>query len=338
MSNNFDENHFHKITTNALNALAGIAHNLKLQEWYQQYLSPKGIIFRQFPNFKTLTPAEKKTVGKLHNDIKNSLTQKFKIKQQQLLQNQQKSPTDLTLPHFNFIKGHRHPIYLTLRKMTDILFAMNFDIINGPIIEQEYYNFDSLNTPINHPARNMQDTFYVDSTNLPNNTKGSYLLRTQTSNVQVRALEQYGAPLRAFAPGICLRRDTIDNTHHINFHQIEGIYVDKEASLQNLIDDLNYLISQTFDDKAKIRLRPHYFPFTEPSFEIDIALPDTASTWYEICGCGLIHPNVLHSAKISDQYQGYAFGIGIERIAMIYYQIDDIRHFYNNLVPFISQF
>ena len=267
---------------------------------------------------------EKKVMGPLLNQTKKELEEAFSQRLEEV--NQQISyDFDETLPTY-VENGSLHPITLVAKEMTDILKKMGFTVVSGPEMEEEYYNFEALNIPKDHPARDMQDTYYLDN---------GKLLRTHTSPNQVRAMQKYGAPLKVCAPGRVFRNEDMDANHDTTFFQLEGMVIDKGISISNLIYVMRSLLSETFKREVKVRLRPGFFPFTEPSFELDCSClicggkgcPTCKNSgWLEFCGCGMIHPNVLRESGIDPkEYTGFAFGFGITRIAMMKYKIGDIR-------------
>lgn len=235
---------------------------------------------------------------------------------------------DVTLPGRGFARGGLHPLTHVRMRVTRLLMTMGFRVAEGPEIEDEYHNFEALNIPPNHPARAMQDTFYID---------GQHLLRTQTSPVQIREMEKYGAPIRLIAPGRVYRRDS-DQTHTPMFHQVEGLLIDKTCSFGQLKGLLQDFMRRFFEADLALRFRPSYFPFTEPSAEVDIRSPKTGE-WLEVLGCGMVHPNVLRQVNLDpDEYIGFAFGMGLDRLAMLYYGIPDLRMMFTNDLQFLQQF
>ncbi|MBP3358580.1 MAG: phenylalanine--tRNA ligase subunit alpha, partial [Opitutales bacterium] len=253
---------------------------------------------------------------------------------------------DISMPNIDIQRGTIHPLTLTIRKICDIFKRAGFTVAEATNLETEWFCFDALNTPADHPARDAQDTLFMPrntvATNVPKHADELYLLRSHTSSVQIRAMLKEGAPIRILAPGRAFRRDTVDATHSANFHQIEGLYVDKNVRLTDLKGALDYLFKNLFGASAKTRLRPSFFPFTEPSFEVDFMSADLgklSNKWIEILGCGMVDPNVIRNVGLDPEvYTGYAFGLGVERIAMLMHSIDDIRHFYANDTRFLKQF
>lgn len=289
-----------------------------------KYIGKKSRISEVMASIKELPIEEKKEIGGLCNKLKNEITQKVKEKKEILISNST-FEFDLTMP-VNKDRGSLSPITIVGKEVCDILQKLGFTIVSGPEIEDEYHNFDALNIPQSHPARDMQDTYW---TNL------GRLLRTHTSPCQVRAMEKYGAPLRIAAPGRCFRNEDIDACHENTFFQLEGMVIDKEVSISNLLYVMKGILSEIFEKEVEVRLRPGYFPFVEPGFELDIkclicrgkGCPTCKdSGWLELCPCGMVHPNVLKMSNINpDEYSGFAFGIGLTRLAMMKYHINDIR-------------
>lgn len=253
---------------------------------------------------------------------------------------------DPTLPPSCNFTGGTHPLTNTRRRIVSIFRKIGFTVAEATETETEWFCFDALNTPEDHPARDEQDTLFFPPSSKWNNIKQkkdeSYVLRTHTSSVQIRSLFREKPPLRIIAPGRCFRRDTVDATHSANFHQTEGLYVDKKVTIKDLKGVLDFFLKELFGDKVETRLRPSFFPFTEPSFEVDLRAPNIgklSDQWIEIMGCGMIDPKVLNLVNLDpEEWTGFAFGIGIERVAMILHGIDDIRHFYTNDFRFLSQF
>ena len=313
----------------------------ELEEFRIKFISKKGIIQGFFSSLKDIDDDKRKMYGSKINELKikvNEIIEKSKVKLSSV--SDKKSELDYSLPG-DFLKlGSRHPISIVKNKIIDIFSKIGFDISEGPEIEDDWHNFTALNLPEYHPARDMQDTFYVSK-------NPDYLLRTHTSSVQIRHMENNEPPIRTISPGRVYRNEDISARSHCFFHQIEGLYVDENVSFVDLKQTLLHFTKELFG-KSKIRLRPSYFPFTEPSAELDIywGLNSEAdhritkgTGWLEILGCGMVDPNVLQNCKIdSKKFSGYAFGMGIERITMLLYQIEDIRTFYENDIRFLQQF
>jgi phenylalanyl-tRNA synthetase alpha chain len=307
-----------------------------------KFLSKKGILNDLFAEFKNVAPAERKDFGQALNTLKNAAQDKVNLLKETLENlNEQKSIYgDLTKPAEPIELGSRHPISIVRNKIIDVFSRVGFTVSEGPEIEDDWHNFTALNLPEYHPARDMQDTFFIE-------TNPDILLRTHTSSVQVRYMENNKPPIRTISPGRVFRNEDISARAHCIFHQVEGLYIDTDVSFADLKQTLLYFTKEMFG-KSKIRLRPSYFPFTEPSAEVDIYWGLETETdykitkgtgWLEIMGCGMVDPNVLKNANIDPEiYSGYAFGMGIERIAMLLYQIPDIRMFYENDVRFLEQF
>jgi phenylalanyl-tRNA synthetase alpha chain len=306
-----------------------------------KYLGKKGILNDFFAAFKEVPLQEKRDYGQALNTLKNAVAEKVKALQAQTVDpSSQSNHGDLSRPSFPVDLGSRHPLSLVKNRIVDIFSQIGFNISEGPEIEDDWHNFTALNLPEYHPARDMQDTFFIQ-------TDPDILLRTHTSSVQVRYMENHKPPIRTISPGRVFRNEAISARAHCIFHQVEGLYIDKNVSFADLKQTLLYFTKALFG-KSKIRLRPSYFPFTEPSAEVDIYWGLETETdyritkgtgWLEIMGCGMVDPNVLKNCNIDpEEYSGYAFGMGIERIAMLLYQIGDIRLFFENDVRFLSQF
>jgi phenylalanyl-tRNA synthetase alpha chain len=306
-----------------------------------KYLGKKGILNDFFTAFKEVSPKVKRDYGQALNTLKNAVDEKVKALQAQTADTASKgNHGDLSRPSFPLDFGSRHPLSLVKNRIVDIFSQIGFNISEGPEIEDDWHNFTALNLPEYHPARDMQDTFFIQ-------TDPDILLRTHTSSVQVRYMENYRPPIRTISPGRVFRNEAISARSHCIFHQVEGLYIDKNISFADLKQNLLYFTKALFGN-SKIRLRPSYFPFTEPSAEVDIYWGLETETdyritkgtgWLEIMGCGMVDPNVLENCNIDPKkYSGYAFGMGIERIAMLMYQIGDIRLFFENDIRFLSQF
>ena len=307
-----------------------------------KYLCSKGIIKELFADFKQVEPALKKEIGQSLNNLRNAATEKINELKENLetVGSEKKIYGDLTRPGEQIELGSRHPISIVKNQIIDVFSRIGFTVSEGPEIEDDWHNFTALNLPEYHPARDMQDTFFIEK-------DPDMLLRTHTSSVQVRYMENNKPPIRTISPGRVFRNEDISARAHCIFHQIEGLYIDTDVSFADLKQTLLYFTKEMFG-KSKIRLRPSYFPFTEPSAEVDIYWGLETETdyritkgtgWLEIMGCGMVDPNVLKNANIDpEKYTGYAFGMGIERIAMLLYQIPDIRMFYENDIRFLEQF
>ncbi|MDD2985756.1 phenylalanine--tRNA ligase subunit alpha [Flavobacterium sp.] len=313
-----------------------------LEQFRIKFLGSKGLLKDLFAEFKNVPTEQKKEFGLVINTLKTKAEEKVKSLQERI---ESKEETigilgDLTRPGEPFSIGSRHPISIVKNQIIDIFANIGFNVSDGPEIEDDWHNFTALNLPEYHPARDMQDTFFIQ-------TNPDVLLRTHTSSVQVRYMENNKPPIRTISPGRVFRNEAVSSRSHCIFHQVEGLYIDKEVSFADLKQTLLYFTKEMFG-KSKIRLRPSYFPFTEPSAEVDIYWGLKTETdyritkgtgWLEIMGCGMVDPNVLKNCGINpDEYNGFAFGMGIERIAMLLYQIGDIRMFYENDVRFLEQF
>ncbi len=314
----------------------------QLEAFRIKYLGSKGLLKDFFAEFKNVPNEQKKEFGQVINELKTSAEEKVKSIQD-ALENKEVAKGiygDTTRPGEAMNIGSRHPISIVKNQMIDIFSTIGFNVSEGPEIEDDWHNFTALNLPEYHPARDMQDTFFIQ-------TNPDVLLRTHTSSVQVRYMENNKPPIRTISPGRVFRNEAVSSRSHCIFHQVEGLYIDKDVSFADLKQTLLYFTKEMFG-KSKIRLRPSYFPFTEPRAEIDIYWGLKTETdyritkgtgWLEIGGCGMVDPNVLKNCGINpDEYTGFAFGMGVERIAMLLYQIGDIRMFYENDVRFLEQF
>ena len=320
-----------------------------LDKFRIKYISRKGILNDLFEEFKTVENDQKRAVGQELNKLKNLAEQQLKSFTEALEQrggeSAKQSNLDLTMPVSPNFAGTIHPLTLTRQRVLEIFARMGFNHEDGPEIETDWYNFTALNFPEDHPAREMQDTFFVEKKAVQ---KDDVLLRTHTSNVQVRLMERKKPPIRSLMIGRVYRNEAISARAHCQFHQIEGLYVDKNVSFKDLKDTLYHFAKEMFGKDTKIRLRPSYFPFTEPSAEIDISCFICKgsgcnickhSGWVEIAGSGMADPSVLENSGIdSEEYTGFAFGMGIERITMLRYGINDLRVFFENDVRFLRQF
>ena len=307
-----------------------------------KYLGSKGILKDLFAEFKNVDQSMRKDFGQALNRLKNLAEEKVTTLNENLDKAKEDKGFygDLTRPSEPIELGSRHPISIVKNQIIDVFSRIGFTVSEGPEIEDDWHNFTALNLPEYHPARDMQDTFFIE-------TDPDILLRTHTSSVQVRYMEDHKPPIRTISPGRVFRNEDISARAHCIFHQVEGLYIDTDVSFADLKQTLLYFTKEMFG-KSKIRLRPSYFPFTEPSAEVDIYWGLETETdykitkgtgWLEIMGCGMVDPNVLKNANIDpEKYSGYAFGMGIERIAMLLYQIPDIRMFYENDVRFLEQF
>jgi phenylalanyl-tRNA synthetase alpha chain len=317
----------------------------EVEQFRLKFISKKGVIADLFTKMKNIPPEQRKEYGAKINAIKDAAEEKFKLMNEALeaaLLSDIKPPFDLTLPVIPDELGGIHPLTATLQKIVRIFRNIGFNLSEGPEIEDDWHNFSALNFPPNHPAREMQDTFFIEKS--PTET----LLRTHTSSVQVRVYENQQPPIRTLSPGRVYRNEAISARAHCIFHQVEGLYVDRNVSFADLKQTLLYFAKEMFGKDSDIRLRPSFFPFTEPSAELDIYIGTATEAdirlskgtgWLEIGGCGMVDPNVLAASGIDpDKYTVFAFGFGIERIAMIKYDIKDLRLFTENDVRFLKQF
>jgi len=314
----------------------------ELEQFRIQYLGKKGLLNDFFAAFKEVPNEEKKAFGQVINELKQKAENKVQELRELLEERKEKKGSygDLTRPAAPNEVGARHPISLVKNEILRIFANIGFDVSDGPEMEDDWHNFTALNLPEYHPARDMQDTFFIQ-------TDPDILLRTHTSSVQIRYMEEHQPPIRTISPGRVFRNEAISARSHCLFHQVEGLYIDKNVSFADLKQTLLYFTKEMFG-KSRIRLRPSYFPFTEPSAEVDIYWGlnnevdyriTKGTGWLEIMGCGMTDPNVLKNCGIDNEvYSGFAFGMGIERIAMLLYQIGDIRMFYENDMRFLEQF
>ncbi len=319
-------------------------HSQKKEEIEQfriKFNGKKGILNDLFEQFKSVSNDQKKEYGQKINLLKQSISAKLEeLTQSGSSQNVVAEKEDLTRPGFPLELGSRHPINLVKNRITDIFKSIGFAVADGPEIEDDWHNFTALNLPEYHPARDMQDTFFIE-------TNPDVLLRTHTSSVQIRYMEQNEPPIRILSPGRVFRNEAVSSRSHCIFHQIEGLYIDENVSFADLKQTIQFFTTELFG-KSKIRMRPSYFPFTEPSAEVDVYWGLNSETdyritkgtgWLEIMGCGMVDPAVLKNVNIDpDKYSGYAFGMGIERIVMLLYQMSDIRMFFENDIRTLEQF
>lgn len=315
----------------------------ELEAFRLKYLSRKGLIPTLFDELKQLPPEQKKEVGRPLNELKQLAEGKFKELNETLTtaSSSSDSSMDLTLPPVPETLGSLHPLTLTRYRIIEIFERLGFSVADGPEIEDDWHNFTALNFPENHPAREMQDTFFISR-------NPDILLRTHTSNVQIRLMEKQRPPLRAIMPGRVYRNEAISARAHCFFHQVEGLYVDRNVSFADLKQTLYHFAKEMFGKETKIRLRPSFFPFTEPSAEIDVSCFICGGKgcnickqtgWVEIAGSGMVHPNVLRHVNVDpEEFTGFAFGMGIERVTMLRYGINDLRLFSENDVRFLKQF
>lgn len=316
----------------------------ELENLRVKYLGKKGALTTVMKGMGKLSPEERPVIGQLANEVRRLIESALEEKKTALeaaaaAQKIAQETIDVTMPGKRPALGKRHPLTTVLDDFKDIFIGMGFSIAEGPDVETDYYNFEALNLPKDHPARDTQDTFYIDE---------NILLRTQTSSVQIRIMENQKPPIRVIAPGRVYRSDAVDATHSPVFHQIEGLVVDKGITMADLKGTLEVFVHKLYGEDTRLRFRPHHFPFTEPSAEVDISCFNCGGKgcrickgegWIEILGCGMVHPKVLRGCGIDpEEYSGFAFGIGLERVTMFRYDIDDLRLFFENDIRFLEQF
>lgn len=332
------------ILNEAQEELKNISSIEELSSFYQRYLGKAGKVTDLMKLMREIPNEEKKNFGLAVNNLKqtisNAIEEKEKYFNDKKIQDNINNTklVDLTIPSCKKIKGSLHPITIIQQKVIDIFLSMGFTVEDGNEIETEYNNFEAVNVPKNHPARDMQDTFYLDN---------GQVLKTHTSAAQNRIMKKYGAPLKAIFPGRCFRNEELDASHENTFFQIEGMMIDKNVSISNLIYFMKEMLTQVFGKEIQVRLRPGFFPFVEPGFELDISCPYCNGEgcrvckhggWIELCPCGMIHPNVLKMGGIDpDEYQGFAFGLGFSRLAMMTYDITEIRLLNSGNITALSQ-
>ena len=330
-----------------LKALEQINHSDALEtlnEVRVNILGKKGTLTAVLKSMKDVAPEERPKVGQLVNEARSEIEKALEeaIRKMEALKREAQLKAeviDVTLPAKKNPVGHRHPNTIAMEEVERIFIGMGYEVVEGPEIETDYYNFEALNIPKDHPAKDEQDTFYITE---------DILLRTQTSGTQVHVMEEGKLPIRMIAPGRVFRSDEVDATHSPSFHQIEGLVIDKKITFADLKGTLAEFAKELFGEETKVKFRPHHFNFTEPSAEMDVSCFKCGgsgcrfckgSGWIEILGCGMVHPNVLRMSKIDpDKYTGFAFGIGLERIALLKYEIDDMRLLYENDIRFLQQF
>lgn len=313
-----------------------------LEQYRLKFLSKKGIVPGLFSVMGQVSPEERGPVGKLLNELKDyaqSVYDEAKTRIESSTGQKRSITDDITLPGTHLQHGSLHPLTLTLQEIKKVFFRLGFSIADGPEIEDDFHNFTSLNFPPEHPARDMQDTFYINKDE--SDISKDLLLRTHTSPVQIRKMLEQRPPIRAIMPGRVYRNESVTYKSYFLFHQVEALYVDKNVSFAELKETLVMLAEMVFNRKVTYRLRPSFFPFTEPSLEMDIwwESPGKPGRWLEILGAGMVHPNVLKSVDIDPEvYSGFALGMGVERIASLRYDVDDIRIYYENDLRFLEQF
>ena len=333
-----------EIKSRAAAALANAKLPQEIDELRVRFLGKKGELTGILKQMGKLSPEERPVIGQLANEVRSWIetdieTRLTEIKSSQMAARLESEKLDVTLPGKRPQFGAKHPLSIVLDEIKEIFIGMGFEIADGPEVETDYYNFEALNIPKDHPARDTQDTFYINE---------NILLRTQTSPVQVRVMEQKKPPIRIISPGRVYRSDALDATHSPLFHQIEGLVVDKGITFADLKGTLETFIKRLYGEDSVVRFRPHHFPFTEPSAEVDVQCFNCKGEgcrlckgegWIEILGCGMVHPKVLSNCGIDPEvYSGFALGMGLERVVMRRYNIDDIRLFYENDVRFLKQF
>ena len=332
------------IRARALERLQNAEDLTALEEARVQLLGKKGELTAILKTMGQLSPEERPVMGQMANEVRAAIEEKLAargaaLKAAMAEQKLKMETIDVTLPGKPVREGHRHPLNLVLDEIKEIFLGMGFDVVSGPEVELDYYNFEALNLPPDHPARDTQDTFYITD---------KVLLRTQTSPVQIRTMEQRKPPIRIIAPGRVYRSDAVDATHSPIFHQIEGLVVDEGITMSDLKGYLETVIKRLYGEDSVVRFRPHHFPFTEPSAEVDVQCFAChgkgcrickGEGWIEILGCGMVHPKVLAGCGLDpEKYSGFAFGIGLERIVMRRFAVDDMRLFYENDTRFLEQF
>ncbi len=316
----------------------------KLNDIKVAYLGKKGELTEVLKGMKDVAAEERPKVGQMVNDTRTAIEAKLEEMMKKLAAEAREAKLkaeviDVTLPAKKNNVGHRHPNTIALEEVERIFVGMGYEVVEGPEVEYDYYNFEALNIPANHPAKDEQDTFYIND---------NIVLRTQTSSVQVHEMEKGELPIRMISPGRAFRSDEVDATHSPSFHQIEGLVIDKNITFADLKGTLDKFAKELFGEDTKVKLRPHHFPFTEPSAEVDVTCFKChgkgcrmckGSGWIEILGCGMVHPKVLEMSGIDPNvYTGFAFGVGLERIALLKYEIDDMRLLYENDTRFLKQF
>ncbi|MDS0527492.1 phenylalanine--tRNA ligase subunit alpha [Clostridium sp. SHJSY1] len=328
----------------ALKEIEAVKTTAEVQELRVKFLGKKGELTTILKSMGGLSKEERPVVGKMVNDVKKVVEDKLdfisrEIKEKEKNEKLESEVIDVTLPGKKNDIGKRHPLELTVERMKDIFISMGFSIEDGPEVELDYYNFEALNIPKNHPARSEQDTFYIND---------NIVLRTQTSPVQVRTMENQEPPIKMISPGKVYRADSVDATHSPIFYQMEGLVIDKGVTFADLKGTLELFAKKMFGDKVQTKFRPHHFPFTEPSAEMDATCfvcggkgcnVCKGSGWIELLGCGMVHPNVLRNCGLDPEvYSGFAFGFGVDRMVMLSYGLDDIRLLYESDMRFLNQF
>jgi phenylalanyl-tRNA synthetase alpha chain len=330
-------------------AILSVKSPEELESFRLKYLSKKGLISLLFEDFRNVASSDKKEVGQKLNQLKHNALEKYNsLKSEILTKDDISDSIDLTRPSFPFSTGSRHPISIVRNEIIEIFTRIGFTVSEGPEIEDDDHVFTKLNFAPEHPARDMQDTFYIYKISAEDSNPEDILLRTHTSSVQVRVMQNQKPPIRTISPGRVFRNEAISARAHCIFHQVEGLYIDENVSFADLKQTLLFFAREMFGKETEIRLRPSYFPFTEPSAEMDVSCKICGGKgcnvckytgWLEILGCGMVHPNVLEACDIdSVKYTGFAFGMGIERLTMLKYQVNDLRLYFENDIRFLDQF
>ena len=332
------------ITESTLAKIEAAADVNELNDIKVAILGKKGELTQVLKSMKDVAPEDRPKVGQMVNDARQEIEASLEAKTTAITraaraEKMKRETIDVTLPGVKKMDGHRHPNQIALEDLERVFIGMGYEVVEGPEVEYDKYNFELLNIPANHPAKDEQDTFYINK---------EILLRTQTSPVQARIMEQGKLPIRILSPGRVFRSDEVDATHSPSFHQVEGLVIDKNITMADLKGTLDQFAKEFFGEKTKTKFRPHHFPFTEPSAEVDITCFKCGgkgcrvckgSGWIEILGCGMVHPHVLEMCGIDpNEYSGFAFGIGLERVTLLKYEIDDMRLLYENDKRFLDQF
>ncbi len=333
-----------EIREKALEQIKAAGSAEKLNEIRVSLLGKKGALTDILKSMKDVAPEDRPKVGQMVNDARAEIEARLEEAKKKMdeairAEKLKNEVIDVTLPADRAELGHRHPNTIALEEIERVFIGMGYEVVEGPEVEKDYYNFEALNIPADHPAKDEQDTFYVN---------GDILLRTQTSGAQVHEMEKGKLPIRMISPGRVFRADEVDATHSPSFHQVEGLVIDKNVTFADLKGTLAEFAKEMFGEDTKVKFRPHHFPFTEPSAEMDVSCFKCGGKgcrfckgegWIEILGCGMVHPHVLEMCKIDPEaYTGFAFGVGLERIALLKYEIDDMRLLYENDVRFLKQF
>ncbi len=333
-----------EIREKALEQIKAAGSAEKLNEIRVSLLGKKGALTDILKSMKDVAPEDRPKVGQMVNDARAEIEARLEEAKKKMdeairAEKLKNEVIDVTLPADRAELGHRHPNTIALEEIERVFIGMGYEVVEGPEVEKDYYNFEALNIPADHPAKDEQDTFYVN---------GDILLRTQTSGAQVHEMEKGKLPIRMISPGRVFRADEVDATHSPSFHQVEGLVIDKNVTFADLKGTLAEFAKEMFGEDTKVKFRPHHFPFTEPSAEMDVSCFKCGGKgcrfckgegWIEILGCGMVHPHVLEMCKIDpEEYTGFAFGVGLERIALLKYEIDDMRLLYENDVRFLKQF